>query len=46
MLELGQPLHAFDAAKLQGGHPRAHGREGEEFMALDGAATGSLHGRL
>lgn len=36
MLELGQPLHAFDAAKLQGDIRVRYGREGEEFLALDG----------
>jgi len=36
MLELGQPLHAFDADKLQGDIRVRYGREGEEFLALDG----------
>jgi phenylalanyl-tRNA synthetase beta chain len=36
MLELGQPLHAFDADKLQGDIRVRFGREGEEFLALDG----------
>ena len=36
MLELGEPLHAFDAAKLRGAlNVRAAG-DGEEFLALDG----------
>jgi phenylalanyl-tRNA synthetase beta chain len=36
MLELGQPLHAFDADKLQGGINVRLAREGEQFLALDG----------
>lgn len=36
MLELGQPLHAFDADKLQGDIQVRMAREGEEFLALDG----------
>jgi phenylalanyl-tRNA synthetase beta chain len=36
MLELGQPLHAFDADKLRGGIRVRAAREGEEFLALDG----------
>lgn len=33
--ELGQPLHAFDAAKLSGGIVVRHAAEGETFLALD-----------
>ena len=33
--ELGQPLHAFDAAKLTGGIVVRHASEGETFLALD-----------
>ena len=33
--ELGQPLHAFDAAKLSGGIVVRHAAEGEVFVALD-----------
>jgi len=33
--ELGQPLHAFDAAKLTGGIVVRHAAEGEKFLALD-----------
>jgi phenylalanyl-tRNA synthetase beta chain len=33
--ELGQPLHAFDAAKLTGGIVVRHANEGETFLALD-----------
>jgi len=36
MLELGQPLHAFDADKLEGDLQVRAGVEGEEFLALDG----------
>jgi phenylalanyl-tRNA synthetase beta chain len=36
MLELGQPTHAFDAAKLGGGINVRLAREGEKFLALDG----------
>jgi phenylalanyl-tRNA synthetase beta chain len=36
MLELGQPLHAFDAAKLDGSLQARLARAGEEFLALDG----------
>ncbi len=33
--ELGQPLHAFDAAKLSGNIVVRHATEGETFLALD-----------
>ena len=33
--ELGQPLHAFDAAKLSGGIVVRHASDGETFLALD-----------
>lgn len=33
--ELGQPLHAFDAAKLTGSIVVRHARDGESFLALD-----------
>ena len=36
MLELGQPLHAFDLAKLNGGIRVRSAAEGEAFLALDG----------
>src|SRR5580765_5200237 len=36
MLELGQPTHAFDADKLNGGINVRLARDGERFLALDG----------
>ena len=36
MLELGQPLHAFDAAKLDGALNVRQAHEDEKFRALDG----------
>ncbi len=36
MLELGQPTHAFDAAKLRGDIKVRLAHEGEKFLALDG----------
>ena len=36
LFELGQPLHAFDAAKVSGGLRVRHAQEGENFHALDG----------
>ncbi|MCF8529666.1 MAG: phenylalanine--tRNA ligase subunit beta [Candidatus Nanopelagicales bacterium] len=35
MLELGQPLHAFDLDRLQGTVRAGHPREGEKFETLD-----------
>jgi phenylalanyl-tRNA synthetase beta chain len=36
MLELGQPLHAYDLAKLKGGIEVRHARAGEAVALLDG----------
>ncbi|HEY5779372.1 MAG TPA: phenylalanine--tRNA ligase subunit beta [Terrimicrobiaceae bacterium] len=37
MFELGQPLHAFDAAKLRGGIIVRKAQDGERLRALDGS---------
>lgn len=36
LMELGHPLHAFDASKIDGGLVIRSARDGEEFLALDG----------
>ncbi len=36
LMEMGQPLHAFDTAKLEGGIQVRQAGAGEEFVALDG----------
>ena len=36
MFEMGQPLHAFDSAKLSGGIVVRYAADGEKFCALDG----------
>ena len=42
LLEMGQPLHAFDAAKLQGGIRVRYGRDGEKLRLLNDQEL-SLH---
>ncbi len=39
LMELGQPLHAFDRAKLTGGIVVRHARDGETLAALDGSTV-------
>jgi phenylalanyl-tRNA synthetase beta chain len=46
MLELGQPLHAFDAAKVQGGIIVRTAQEDEKFRALDGREYALSSGNL
>ncbi|GLQ95906.1 phenylalanine--tRNA ligase subunit beta [Dyella mobilis] len=46
MLELGQPLHAFDNDKLQGDIVVRHAREGETLKLLDGSEAKLDHGFL
>ncbi len=36
LMEVGQPLHAFDIAKLDGGINVRRAKAGEKFLALDG----------
>ena len=38
LMEMGQPLHAFDMAKLSGGIVVRHAQDGEKFLALDGGS--------
>jgi phenylalanyl-tRNA synthetase beta chain len=37
MLELGQPMHAFDRAQLRGGLSARHARAGERLRLIDGS---------
>ena len=47
MFELGQPLHAFDAATLTAGVVGiSHARDGEEFTTLDGIKRTLIPGDL
>ncbi|MDY2948041.1 MAG: phenylalanine--tRNA ligase subunit beta [Mannheimia varigena] len=39
LLELGQPMHAFDAAKIEGGIQVRMAKEGEELVLLDGTTA-------
>ena len=39
MLELGQPMHAFDRARLDSGIRVRNGREGERLTLLDGSVV-------
>ncbi len=46
MLELGQPLHAFDADTLQGGIRVRRARAGERIMTIDGVERELQEGML
>ncbi len=47
LLELGQPLHAFDAAKMKGRQVRVRrARAGESLVLLDGRSVGLSEGML
>jgi phenylalanyl-tRNA synthetase beta chain len=46
LLELGQPMHAFDLAKLQGGIDVRHAKQGEKLLLLDGQTIELLPGTL
>ena len=39
LLELGQPMHAFDAAKIEGAIQVRMAKEGEELVLLDGTTA-------
>ncbi|MEN3944232.1 phenylalanine--tRNA ligase subunit beta [Prosthecobacter sp. SYSU 5D2] len=42
LMEMGQPLHAFDLSKLQGGIVVRRAAEGEKILALDGTQPALL----
>lgn len=46
LLELGQPMHAFDLGKLQGGIQVRHAQEGESLTLLDGQTIDLTAGSL
>ncbi len=46
MLELGQPMHAFDLDRLTGGIQARLAREGEQLELLNGATVAILPGTL
>jgi len=46
MMEIGTPLHAFDAAKLSGGLKVRSATEGESFAALDGKTYALVAGDI
>jgi phenylalanyl-tRNA synthetase beta chain len=46
MLELGQPMHAFDLARLSGGIVVRHARKGEGLALLDGKTLALEPGTL
>lgn len=46
MLELGQPMHAFDLSRLEGGIEVRHSRAGERITLLDGKTLNLDQGTL
>ncbi len=46
LLELGQPMHAFDLTKIQGGIQVRHARQGESITLLDGQKIDLVPGTL
>ncbi|MFC6632037.1 phenylalanine--tRNA ligase subunit beta [Microbulbifer taiwanensis] len=46
LLELGQPMHAFDLSKLSGGIKVRHAEKGEELTLLDGQEVKLQEGTL
>lgn len=46
LLELGQPMHAFDLGKLEGGIEVRHANDGEKLLLLDGQTIELLPGTL